>query len=81
METVTLENITHLAEKLQIEEQLILVEKLVQNLRRRVHVNQTTRKPQNLYGIWRTSVPDDFDVDTALSEIRGEHKAEFEGNS
>jgi len=80
METVSLENVTHLAEKLPVEEQLVLVEKLAQNLRR-VHANQTERRPQNLYGIWRTSIPKDFDIDAALSEIRGEYNTEIEENS
>lgn len=80
METVTLENVTDLAEKLPIEEQLVLVEKLAQNLRRRVRFAQAARKPQNLYGIWKNAFPTDFDIDAALSEIRNEHKEEFEEN-
>ena len=62
MGTTTLENVTRLAENLPLEEQLILVEKLAQNLRRRVHAGQAGRKPQNLYGIWQTAVPEDFDI-------------------
>lgn len=82
MNTVSLENVTNLAEKLPLEEQLILVEKLAQNLRRRVRADQRKEKqPQNLYGIWRTAVPPDFNIDAALSEIRGDYKIEFEENS
>jgi hypothetical protein len=79
MGTATLENIARLAENLPLEEQLILVEKLAQNLRRRV--GQTGREPQNLYGIWQTAVPEDFDIDAALSEIRSDYKNELEKNS
>ena len=81
MGTATLENIARLAENLPLEEQLILVEKLAQNLRRRVHAGQTGREPQNLYGIWQTAVPEDFDIDAALSEIRSDYKNELEKNS
>ncbi|MDQ3042669.1 MAG: hypothetical protein M3R11_09895 [Acidobacteriota bacterium] len=81
MDIVSLENVTHLAEKLPVEEQLVLVEKLAQNLRRRVRDGQTERRPQNLYGIWRRSMPKDFDIDAALIEIRGEYKTELEENS
>ncbi|MGI8639968.1 MAG: hypothetical protein ACR2MG_08425 [Pyrinomonadaceae bacterium] len=81
MEIASLENVTHLAEKLPFEEQLVLVEKLAQNLRRRVRAGQTERRPQNLYGIWRTSMPEDFDVTATLTEIRSEYKTEFEENS
>ena len=80
MGTATLENIARLAENLPLEEQLILVEKLAQNLRR-VYAGQTGREPQNLYGIWQTAVPEDFDIDAALSEIRSDYKNEFEENS
>ncbi len=79
METVNLEKVTQLAEKLPVEEQLVLVEKLAQNLRR-VHAGQMKRQPQNLYGIWRTSIPEDFDVDAALTEIRGAYKTKLEKN-
>ena len=82
MDSVSLENVTNLAEKLPPEEQLILVEKLAQNLRRRVRADQRKGKqPQNLYGIWQTAVSPDFDIDAALSEIRGDYKTEFEENS
>ena len=78
MENVTLENVAHLAEKLPLEEQLALLEKLAQGLRRRVSVKQ---KPQDLYGIWQNAFPPNFDIDSVLSEIRNEHKDEFRENS
>ncbi len=81
MGTATLENIARLAKNLPLEEQLILVEKLAQNLRRRVNVGRTGHEPQNLYGIWQTVVPKDFNIDAALSEIRSDYKNEFEENS
>lgn len=78
METVTLENVAQLAEKLPLEEQLALLEKLAQGLRRQVRVRQ---KPQDLYGVWQDAFPPDFDIDSALSEIRNEYKNEFEETS
>lgn len=82
METATLETIARQAENLPLEEQLILVEKLAQNLRRRVHGSQKSeREPQNLYGVWKNNFPADFNIDAALAEIRGDYKNEFEENS
>jgi hypothetical protein len=75
MATVTLENVTDLAEKLPLEEQLLLVERLAQSLRHRVHTS--AHKPQNLYGIWKKAVSEDFDIDSALSEIRNDWQAEL----
>jgi Mg/Co/Ni transporter MgtE len=74
MATLTLEKVTNLAEKLPLEEQLQLVEKLAQSLRHRVHT--TANKPQNLYGSWKNAVPQDFDIDSALAEIRGDWQTE-----
>jgi len=35
-------------------------------------------KPRDLYGIWKDSFPKDFDIDTALREVRGEWQKEME---
>ncbi len=35
-------------------------------------------KPSDLYGIWKDSFPRDFDIDTALREVRGEWQKEME---
>ncbi len=34
--------------------------------------------PQALYGVWKDRVPPDFDIVSALNEIRGEYAAEWE---
>jgi hypothetical protein len=36
------------------------------------------RKPRDLYGIWKDGFPSDFDVDSALREIRGEWQKEVQ---
>ena len=41
-------------------------------------VDELERKPRDLYGMWKGKVPDDFDIDAALYEIRHEWEKEFE---
>jgi hypothetical protein len=36
------------------------------------------RKPRDLYGIWNDSFPKDFDIESALHEIRGEWQKEMQ---
>jgi hypothetical protein len=36
------------------------------------------RRPRDLYGIWKDGFPQDFDIDAALREIRGEWQREVE---
>jgi hypothetical protein len=36
------------------------------------------REPRDLYGIWKNGSPEDFDIDAALREIRGEWQKEVE---
>jgi hypothetical protein len=38
-------------------------------------------KPQPLYGAWKDKLPADFDIDSALSDIRGECAAELRADS
>jgi len=35
-------------------------------------------RADDLYGIWKDSFPKDFDIDTALREVRGEWQKEME---
>jgi hypothetical protein len=37
-----------------------------------------TRQPRDLFGIWKGAFPTDFDVNTALREIRGEWQKEIQ---
>jgi len=76
--TTNLEHIAQLAEQLSPEEQLRLVEHLAQHLRENAGVNTAQRTPRDLYGIWRGRVPDDFDVESALQEIRQEWTHELD---
>ena len=60
-----LEHIKHLSEALSAEEKLSLAA-FLSSLE-----NSANRQPRDLYGIWKDGFPEDFDVDTALREIRG----------
>jgi hypothetical protein len=59
--------IEKLIPELSLEEQLLVFERLAQQLR---YTIQQSNKPQDLYGIWRDFVPEDFDLDQALQDIR-----------
>jgi len=67
-----LEHIKQLSEALSPEERLRLAAYLSSM------ENSTDRKPRDLYGIWKDGFPKDFDIDTALREIRGEWQKEIE---
>lgn len=58
--------VEQLASQLEPEEQLALLEYVASNLRR----GTASPSPQDLYGVWRGRFPEDFDVDSALQEIR-----------
>jgi hypothetical protein len=73
MTEVTLARVEALVSELTPEEQLTLLERLIQQLRQSL---QKRRQPQDLYGIWRSRFPADFDLDAALSEIRHEWERE-----
>lgn len=59
--------IENLVTDLSFEEQLLLFERLARQLRYSIH---QVKKPTDLYGTWQDRFPTDFDIDTALSEIR-----------
>lgn len=59
--------IENLMTRLSLEEQLLLFERLARQLRYSMH---QPKKPTDLYGIWQSHFPADFDIDAALSEIR-----------
>ena len=73
MPTITIHQITLLAEQLSAEEQLQLVERLARSLRQR---SRTRRTPRDLYGVWRELFPAEFDLDAALREIRSDWQRE-----
>ena len=73
MSDANLEQVTRLADQLSFEEKLFLVEHLAHSLRQ----NQQERKPQDLCGIWRGHFPQDFDIDSALKDIRHEWEKEW----
>jgi hypothetical protein len=62
MSQTLLADVERLARELTRSEQLILLERLTGGSR--------DRRPRDLYGIYRDRVPADFDLDSALAEIR-----------
>jgi hypothetical protein len=68
MSQAALTLVEQLASRLDVEEQLALMEHLAANLRR----GATRPLPRNLYGIWRDRFPDDLDIDSVLKEIRSD---------
>jgi hypothetical protein len=60
-----LEHIKHLSEALSAEEKLSLAA-FLSSLE-----NSPNGQPRDLYGIWKDGFPKDFDVESALREIRG----------
>jgi hypothetical protein len=63
----TLAQIDDMLVKLTLEEQLLVFERLAQQLRQTL---QTQKKPQDLYGIWRDRFPANVDLDEVLQDIR-----------
>jgi hypothetical protein len=74
MSETTLTHIERLLDQLTFEEQITVVEHLARRLRQAV---QKQKQPQDLYGIWRDCFPTDFDLDTALNDIRREWEREW----
>jgi hypothetical protein len=74
MSDVTLEQVTRLADELSVEDQLGIIEHLATRLK--LTSSPRGLKPQTLRGIWRGHFPQDFDIDSALKDIR--HKWEKE---
>lgn len=71
----TLEEVATLAEKLTPSEKIRLVKHLAISLEKIPFEN---KKPQSLRGSWKGKVPDDFDVEKEIREIRDDWKKKFE---
>ena len=67
-----LEQIIQLSENLSADEKQSLAAYLSSN------ESGANRRPRDLYGIWKDSFPQDFDIDSALREIRGQWQREVE---
>lgn len=52
-------------------------EELAKYLQRQ-HRPSPPKKPLNLRGRWKIGLPDDFDLDTVLTEVRSEWKKELD---
>lgn len=68
------ETVAYLAKQLPPEQQLQLVARIAENLRK----SQSRKQPQDLYGAWRGKFPDDLDIEADLAEIRGEWLKELD---
>jgi len=67
-----LEQIIQLSENLSTDEKQSLAVYLSSN------ESGPNRRPRDLYGIWKDGFPQDFDIDAALREIRGQWQREVE---
>ncbi len=74
MSQATLKSAEYLALRLDPQEQLMLMERLARNLREM----QPASMPQDLYGVWRGQFPENFDLDSALRQVRSEWQSEGE---
>lgn len=74
MSQATLQAVEQLAMQLTTEEQRLLVERLAS----RFHLAANDNSPKDLRGIWKGAFPDDFDLDSALKEIRSAWKRKLE---
>lgn len=75
MSQATVTTIEKLIPELSLQEQLLIFERLAQQLR---YTIRQSGKPQDLYGIWRDFVPEDYDLDQALQDIRQGWQNEWE---
>jgi hypothetical protein len=66
--------VERLALQLRPDQQLVLME----HLARRLRTTAQTASPQDLYGVLRGRIPEDFDVDAALKDIRSAWQRDFE---
>ncbi|MCI0485020.1 MAG: hypothetical protein L0229_00190 [Blastocatellia bacterium] len=78
MSKSTLEYITRLSDHLSAEEKLNLVEHLARSLR--MPDTGERKEPKDLYGVWKGRIASDFDIDSALYEIRHEWEKEWPEN-
>ena len=76
MSESTLEQVKRMAQSLSLGERVILVEELAHGLGQESAGDQRT-PPQSLRGSWRGKFPEDFDIDSALHEIRHEWEEEL----
>ena len=78
MLSLSVKTMTVLEQIIQLSENLSTDEK--QSLAAYLSANESSpnRRPRDLYGIWKDGFPQDFDVDAALREIRGEWQREVE---
>jgi hypothetical protein len=76
MSESALEQIKRMAQSLSLGDRVILVEELAHGLGQESADDQRT-PPQSLRGSWRGKFPDDFDIDSALHEIRHEWEEEL----
>ena len=70
----TLAEVEQLASQLPAEEQRSLVERL----KLRLTSPATANGPRSLRGIWKGKVPEDFDVEAAIREIRTQWHEDLE---
>ncbi len=73
MSTSNLQMIEGLLDRLTVEEQIVVIERLAHKLRASVRSNA----PKSLYGVWRERFSQDFDIDVALGQIRGNWESEW----
>ena len=74
MAETNLDQVRLLIDQLSFEDKLNLVEYLARQLRR---TPERAPKTQELYGMWRGQIPDDFDLESALKDIRHEWEKEW----
>ena len=83
MGEITFEEMTRLADLLSPGEQRRLIDHLARQVGAgdqaalATATNSLERPPRSLYGIWAGLVPEDFDIDAALHEIRHEWEKEL----
>lgn len=78
MNPVTVQTLEILARTLPLEQQLELVARIAENLRRVQLTTETPKDSTDFYGAWRGKFPEDADIEADLAETRGEWLKEFE---
>ena len=68
MNSTTLRQVESLFDKLTLNEQAALIERLARRMR--LATSCISIQPQDLYGIWKGKFPKNADLDMALHEIR-----------
>lgn len=70
---ITVQDIETLVAQLSLNDQLVLMEHLAQNIRQ----NTEKKTPSDICGLWKKKLPEDFDLDATLREIRNAWKEDF----